>query len=47
LGWKVYVDGKVTRDFKRNGLDVTLEANLLPPESKIDIEVITYSQLVK
>jgi hypothetical protein len=47
LAWKVYVDGKVTRDFKRNGLEVTLEADLLPPESKIDVEVITYSQLVK
>jgi len=47
LGWKVYVDGKVTRDFKRIGPEITLEADLLPPESKIDVEVITYSQLVK
>jgi hypothetical protein len=47
LGWKVYVDGKLITGFKRVGSEVELEDDLLPPETRVDVEVITYSRFEK
>jgi hypothetical protein len=47
LGWKVYVDGKVITGFTRDGSEIELEEDLLPPETRVDVEVITYSRIEK
>ncbi len=43
MAWKVFVDGKPTTSFKRTGAEIEIEDNLLPPETKVDIEVISYN----
>ena len=43
LGWKVFLNGKPTTEFKRSGLEIELEDSLLPPQTKVDVEVITYN----
>jgi hypothetical protein len=47
LGWKVFVDGRLTTDFSRTGSEIELEDDLLPPETRVDVEVITYSKFEK
>ena len=47
LGWKVFIDGKPTNEFKRDGAEIQLEEDLLPPETRVDVEVITYSRYEK
>lgn len=47
LGWRVYVDGKPITEFKRTGAEIELEEDLLPPETRIDVEVIAYTRYEK
>jgi hypothetical protein len=47
LGWKVFIDGKPTKEFKRDGAEIQLEEDLLPPETRVDVEVTTYSRYEK
>jgi hypothetical protein len=47
LGWRVFLDGKATTQFKRSGQEIEIEDSLLPPATKVDVEVITYSKYVK
>ena len=47
IAWKVYIDGSPTTQFKRSGTEVEIEDDLLPPETRVDVEVITYTQVAK
>ncbi len=45
LGWKVYVDGVRIDNFQRTGAEFEIEEELLPPEARVDIEMITYTRV--
>lgn len=47
IGWRVYVDGVRTADFVRNGQVVSIDPDSLPPETRVDVEVVTYAPAVK
>jgi hypothetical protein len=47
MGWKVYVDGVRTQDFRREGSVVVLDGASLAPETRVDVEVITYRMVGK
>jgi len=43
IGWRVFVDGVRQPNFARSGSVINLDAGSLPPETRVDVEVITYS----
>lgn len=43
LGWQVFIDGVKSQDFERNGRVITMDADKLPPETRVDVEVVMYS----
>jgi hypothetical protein len=43
IGWRVYINGAPTKNFKRDGSVVTLHSDELPPDTRVDIEVLTYT----
>lgn len=47
LGWQVFIDGKVTKEFTRDGAEIHIEDDLLPPEARVDVKVITYTRYEK
>lgn len=47
LIWTVYVDGVKSKDFQRSGTLVSLDADKLPPETRVDVEVTTYTLVGK
>ena len=47
LAWKVFIAGVPIKQFKRTGAEVEIEDDLLPPEIRVDIEVVTYTKVTK
>jgi len=47
LAWKVFIDGAPTKNFKRTGAEVEIEDDLLPPETRVDIELVMYTKVTK
>ena len=47
LIWSVFIDGVKTKDFKRSGTLISLDGDLLPPETRVDVEVTTYTLVGK
>jgi hypothetical protein len=42
ISWKVYIDGIPTKDFRRVGANIHIEDDLLPPATRVDVEVKVY-----
>lgn len=47
IGWRVFVDGVLNSNFVRSGSLITLDPESLPPETRVDVEVLTYSPAEK
>jgi hypothetical protein len=47
IGWRVFVDGALNSNFVRSGSLITLDPESLPPETRVDVEVLTYSPAEK
>jgi hypothetical protein len=46
IAWKVYIDGRPTKDFRRDGATVHIDSDLLPPATRVDIEVKVFEPVV-